>query len=76
MHVLAAFLLSLPLAALAGSHELSAHRRRAARWEKRESTSQVRRGVTYTLEDDYSGQQLLEYVHRTVFFAMIRESNF
>jgi hypothetical protein len=68
MHALAAFLLSLPLASLAGLHESSAHARRATRWEKREATSLARRGVTYALEDDYTGQKLLEYVHCILFF--------
>lgn len=60
MHGLAALLLSLPLVALAGKpHTGSLHRKH---WEKARSASHVRRGVSYTLEDDYSGQNFFECV--------------
>lgn len=55
MHALAVLLLSLPLASLAG-HSHSHHRRhREAR-----GTNYARRGVTFKLEDDYSGQNFFD----------------
>ncbi|GJE98074.1 glycoside hydrolase family 16 protein [Phanerochaete sordida] len=57
MHSLAALLLALPIAALAGqSHGAGAHRRHHTR------TPHVARqsGTTYTLEDDYSGPSFFD----------------
>lgn len=69
MHGLAALLLSLPLVALAGKpHTGSLHRKH---WEKARSASHVRRGVTYTLEDDYSGQNFFECVRGRVCSSLI-----
>lgn len=61
MHALAAFLFSLPLAALAGQHVASPHRRRHNNIDARNLTV-ARRGVSYTLEDDFSGDSFFEYV--------------
>ena len=59
MHALAAFLLSLPLAALAGSHVAPLHRRRHN--VQARNVTHARRGVTYTLEDDFSGNNFFKY---------------
>lgn len=62
MHALAAFLLSLPLIALAGQPHIASHHRR--RWEPRSAnTTHARRGVSYKLQDDYSGDNFFECVH-------------
>ncbi|KAI0701491.1 glycoside hydrolase family 16 protein [Cytidiella melzeri] len=63
MHALAAlavFLLSFSFTAQAGSHDASPYHRRAVKWERGGTTSFARRDVQYQLEDDYTGQQLID----------------
>ncbi len=59
MHALTAVLLALPITALAGNPHEGSQRRK--HWETR-NVAHARRGVTYQLEDDYSGQNFFEYV--------------
>lgn len=62
MHTLAAFLFSLPIAALAGTHSPYAHRRRSAHWQKSDDAPLARRNTAYHLQQNYTGEALLECV--------------
>ncbi|PSR74325.1 hypothetical protein PHLCEN_2v9942 [Hermanssonia centrifuga] len=57
MHALTAILLALPITALAGNPHEGSQRRK--HWETR-NVAHARRGVTYQLEDDYSGQNFFD----------------